>query len=206
MNENYKFITVEELAHAIANAPMNTEFNFTFDNAESVAVEGEPTGWYGVKVTKIFDEECGVLCFGYYGGGCTQCADMYMISEDVYDVPTNANAIRGKLLAWFDMSMDKFEYEIGICVEVTDYNAEYLNYFESVEVCPHCMSQNVYPMWNTEESGFVAICKHCGEEILLCDECQHTILQDGEVHDCDWCETECGGKCHRGETVNNTRS
>lgn len=71
-------------------------------------------------------------------------------------------------------------------------------YYEAVEVCPHCMSENVYPMWNTEVSGFVAICKHCGEEILLCDECRHT---DEEVHNCDWCETECGGKCHRGCTV-----
>ena len=73
-------------------------------------------------------------------------------------------------------------------------------YFEAVEVCPHCDSENVYPMWDTEVSGFVAVCKTCGKEIFLCDECQHTILQDGEVHDCDWCKTECGGKCHRGCT------
>lgn len=68
------------------------------------------------------------------------------------------------------------------------------NYFEAVEVCPHCMSENVYPMWDVEKSGFVAVCKHCGKEILLCDECIH--MNDN----CDWCETECGGKCHRGET------
>ena len=74
------------------------------------------------------------------------------------------------------------------------------NYFEAVEVCPHCDSENVYPMWDTEVSGFVAVCKHCGKEILLCDECQHTVCQDGEVHNCDWCKTECGGKCHRGCT------
>ena len=43
-------------------------------------------------------------------------------------------------------------------------------------------------------------CKYCGKEIFLCDECQHTILVDGEVHDCDWCKTDCGGKCHRGIT------
>ena len=66
-------------------------------------------------------------------------------------------------------------------------------YFEAVEVCPHCDSENVYPKWNIEASGF-------GKEIFLCDECQHTILQDGEVHNCDWCKTEYGGKCHRGIT------
>jgi hypothetical protein len=80
------------------------------------------------------------------------------------------------------------------------------NYFEAVEVCPHCMSENIYPMWDTEVSGFVAVCNYCGEEILLCDECQHTILQDGEVHNCDWCETECGGRCHRGEAISKKAS
>jgi hypothetical protein len=73
-------------------------------------------------------------------------------------------------------------------------------YFEAVEVCPHCDSENVYPMWDTEVSGFVAVCKTCGKEIFLCDECQHTVCEDGEPHDCDWCRTECGGKCHRGRT------
>lgn len=76
----------------------------------------------------------------------------------------------------------------------------YTYYYEAVEVCPHCMSENIYPMWDTEVLGFVALCKYCGKEIFLCDECLHTIEQDGEPHDCDWCETECGGMCHRGET------
>lgn len=76
------------------------------------------------------------------------------------------------------------------------------NYYEAIEVCPHCGSENIYPMFNTEVSGFITKCKYCEEEILLCDECQHTILQDGEVHNCDWCETRFGGKCHRGETKN----
>lgn len=77
------------------------------------------------------------------------------------------------------------------------------DYFEVVEVCPHCGEENIYPMWNTEDSGFVAVCKHCGAEIMLCDECQHTVLVDGEIHNCDWCKTECGGKCHRGTTHDN---
>lgn len=72
------------------------------------------------------------------------------------------------------------------------------NYFEAVEVCPYCMSENVYPMWDVEKSGFVAVCEHCGKEILLCDECIH--MDDNKSRNCDWCETECGGKCHRGET------
>lgn len=72
------------------------------------------------------------------------------------------------------------------------------NYFEAIEVCPHCMSENIYEMWNTEKDGYVARCKHCGKEIFLCDECLHS--EDNEEQKCDWCETECGGKCFRGVT------
>ena len=69
----------------------------------------------------------------------------------------------------------------------------YKYYFEAVEVCPHCDSENAYPMWDTEVSGFVAVCKYCGKEIMLCDECH-------DYSGCDWCKTECGGKCYRGIT------
>lgn len=72
------------------------------------------------------------------------------------------------------------------------------NYFEAVEVCPHCDSENVYPMWDTEISGFVAVCWHCGKEILLCDECMHADTNPDRY--CDWCKTECGGICFRGCT------
>ena len=74
------------------------------------------------------------------------------------------------------------------------------NYFEVVEVCPHCDSENVYPMWNTEIHGFVAVCKHCGKQIMLCDECFH--LEDNQNQKCDLYATECGGKCFRGITIN----
>ena len=75
------------------------------------------------------------------------------------------------------------------------------NYFESVEVCPHCGEENVYPMWDTNVKGFVAICEHCGKEIMLCDECVHA--EDGLNccgRCCDWRQTECGGQCFRGVT------
>lgn len=67
--------------------------------------------------------------------------------------------------------------------------------YECVEVCPDCMGENIF-QWNTEVQGFVAYCQHCGAKMMLCDECQHTILVDGEPHDCDWCN-DAGGVCHR---------
>lgn len=75
------------------------------------------------------------------------------------------------------------------------------NYFEAIEICPHCDSENVYPMWDVNTKGFVAVCKHCGKEILLCDECIHH--EDGlnaNSMGCNWCKTKCGGKCFRGIT------
>lgn len=71
-------------------------------------------------------------------------------------------------------------------------------YFEAVEVCPHCENENIYPMWNVENSGFVAVCKHCGKEIFLCDECRYS--NDNPCMKCDWHKTKCGGTCFRGTT------
>ena len=73
-------------------------------------------------------------------------------------------------------------------------------YFEAVEMCPHCENENVYPMWDVEVKGYVAICSDCGQQIFLCDECMHS--EDNPGRRCDWCATECGGKCFRGYTVN----
>ena len=77
------------------------------------------------------------------------------------------------------------------------------NYFEAVEVCPHCDSENVYPMWNVSVNGYVAVCKYCGEEIFLCDECFHS--EDNINKNCDWRKAKCGGECFRGITKDKTR-
>ena len=71
-------------------------------------------------------------------------------------------------------------------------------YFEAVEVCPHCGCECTYPMWDVNVSGYVALCECCGKEILLCDECFHS--EDNDDMPCDWCETDCGGKCFIGIT------
>ena len=70
-------------------------------------------------------------------------------------------------------------------------------YTEAVEVCPYCMSENVYPNWDVEKQGYIAKCKHCNEQIFLCDECLHA--EDNPGQKCDWYETEFGGECFRGK-------
>ena len=63
---------------------------------------------------------------------------------------------------------------------------------EAVEVCPHCMGENTVPDWSPS-NGYRAKCSHCGESILLCDECYHAL--DNPKHICDWDSTT--GKCFR---------
>lgn len=118
----YIYMSIYQFADAIASAPWGTEFDFTYDTEDSIY--GEPTGWYCMKVVRLFDEEGGVLCYGYYGGGCTQCIDMYIISDDIYDVRENQKAIESQFRKWSELAYDKLGDTI--CVEVTDCNRQWI--------------------------------------------------------------------------------
>lgn len=56
---------------------------------------------------------------------------------------------------------------------------------EEVEVCPHCMGENII-QWDVEKDGYQATCQHCGEKIMLCDACLHS--DDNPSGKCDWDE------------------
>lgn len=56
---------------------------------------------------------------------------------------------------------------------------------EEVEVCPHCMGENIL-QHDVEKDGYEVICSHCGEKIMLCDACMHS--DDNENRYCDWNE------------------
>lgn len=62
------------------------------------------------------------------------------------------------------------------------------NHTEAVEGCPHCMTENVYPNYDVVGNNYTAVCKNCGEEIMLCDECFHA--DDNREHKCDWTEKD----------------
>ena len=55
---------------------------------------------------------------------------------------------------------------------------------EVVEVCPHCMRENIFKDWDIDSQGYMAKCQHCGHSIMLCDECMHA--DDNPKHICDW--------------------
>lgn len=70
-------------------------------------------------------------------------------------------------------------------------------YYEIVEVCPYCENENVYPMLNIEENGYITTCQHCGSQIFLCDECLHS--EDNECSNCNWHEENGYSVCMRGK-------
>lgn len=53
--------------------------------------------------------------------------------------------------------------------------------YQVAEVCPYCNAE-VTMTWNTDVDGFKAFCPHCGERLMLCDECRHADGSD----DCDY--------------------
>lgn len=68
MEERYKIITVSELADMLKIKKFNESIDFSFDNTLE---DGEPSGWFGIKVINLFDEPEGCLAIGYYGGSDT---------------------------------------------------------------------------------------------------------------------------------------
>lgn len=78
----------------------------------------------------------------------------------------------------------------NIARKVTEYMDE-SNYREEVEICPHCMGENIIK-WNVKRDGYEIVCQHCGEKIMLCDACIHS--DDNKHQKCDWCED---GGCFR---------
>ena len=63
---------------------------------------------------------------------------------------------------------------------------------EAVEACPHCGNEHYEKDWSPKK-GYRARCMHCGESILLCDECLHA--DDNPNQACDWDKKT--GKCFR---------
>lgn len=56
---------------------------------------------------------------------------------------------------------------------------------EEIEICPHCMGENIIN-WDVEKEGYKINCQHCGKEIMLCDACLHS--DDNIGGQCDWSE------------------
>lgn len=63
---NYAFVTIKEFAKILEENP-EKEIGFTDDSNDDGDEDFEPTGWYGMMYTGMFDGD--TLLMGYYGGG-----------------------------------------------------------------------------------------------------------------------------------------
>ena len=67
-----------------------------------------------------------------------------------------------------------------------------------IEICPHCDYENQFE-WDVTTMGFKTVCRNCGKQLLLCDECCHA--EDGlnkNACRCDWREDANGNSiCFR---------
>ena len=74
-----------------------------------------------------------------------------------------------------------------------------------VEVCPFC-EREIYMRWNVKEDGYVAYCPHCGDPIMLFDECMHRDGNDGGGP-CDFnSETNGCYRCPEGRVLSSRKS
>ena len=71
---------------------------------------------------------------------------------------------------------------------------------EVVEVCPHCMRENIFKDWDIDIQGYLAKCQYCGETIRMCCSCLNA--DDNPKHICDWQD----GFCFRDEKKNEKKN
>lgn len=63
-----------------------------------------------------------------------------------------------------------------------------------IEICPECGKKNIWSNLDPALCNYEAVCKHCGEKLLLCDECLNAA--DNPYQECNWHESK---KCKIGE-------
>lgn len=114
----YKMMTATEAIDRLFALKTKTKtLDFTFDNIDEDP-NCEPSGWYGMKLTKIFDEEDCVFVMGYYGGGSTEAFDIYGMVDNADDIECVKEFCAKKLQTYMDIWYDSSESCKKICVEI----------------------------------------------------------------------------------------
>lgn len=76
----FKMMTAKQAIDELFNLE-SKQLDFTFDDINKDP-DCDPSGWYGLRLTKIFDEDDYVLAIGYYGGGSTEVYDIYGLVDN----------------------------------------------------------------------------------------------------------------------------
>ena len=113
----YKMITAAEAIDRLFALKTKTKkLDFTFDDID--LCDDDPSGWYGMKLMKIFDEEDYVFAMGYYGGGSTEVYDIYGMVDDSYSEERVKEYCAARLQNFMNTWCDTIAPCEKICVEI----------------------------------------------------------------------------------------
>lgn len=115
----YKMMTAAEAIEELFKLDRPCGLDFTFDNVDEDP-ECDPSGWYGMQVTKIFDEEDYVFVMGYYGGGSTETYDIYGMVDDSSNIERVKEFCTNRLQSFMNTWCDSFKPCEKICVEIKE--------------------------------------------------------------------------------------
>lgn len=113
----YKMMTAKEAIEELFKLDRRRTLDFTFDDLE-VDKDCEPSGWHGMRLMKIFDEDNYVFAVGYYGGGSTETYDIYGMVDNSDDTECVKEYCAKKLQMFMDTWCDTFTACEKICVEI----------------------------------------------------------------------------------------
>lgn len=118
----YKMMTAAEAIDKLFELKTKTKrLDFTFDNIDEDP-ECDPSGWYGMKLMKIFDEDDYVFALGYWGGGSTEVYDIYGMVGDSDNIECVKEYCTQRLQNFMNTWYDSFEPCKKICVEIKGGN------------------------------------------------------------------------------------
>lgn len=113
----YKMMTAAEAIDYLI-ATKDKSIDFTFDDLD-IDPEADVSGWYGVKIINIFDENPeGFFVMGYWGGGSTEGYDIYGNVDNSHSIDCVKDFMSEKLQNFMNMWCGSFEPCKKICVEI----------------------------------------------------------------------------------------
>lgn len=113
----YKMMTAEEAIEELFELDRPCGLDFTFDDIDEDP-DCDPSGWYGMKLTKVFDECDYVFAIGYYGGGSTKVYDIYGLVDNSDIEECVKKYCTDKLQKFMNTWCDSFGCCEKICVEI----------------------------------------------------------------------------------------
>lgn len=114
----YKMMTAAEAIDKLFSLKTKTKvLDFTFDDLD-LDPDLKPSGWHGMKLMKIFDEENYVFAMGYYGGGYTETYDIDGMVYDSDDIERVKEYCTKRLQSFMNTWCDSVVPCGKICVEI----------------------------------------------------------------------------------------